>query len=72
VQWGSRSLEFAGGEGNSLFAVNDSLAFIPPGGIGIAHDLAAALVEQQQFDRAKERKDSKLIARISEPWKPSD
>jgi hypothetical protein len=47
----------AGVEGDGRFAAHDSVAFIPPRGVGIAHDFADAFVEQQRLDGAEERKD---------------
>jgi hypothetical protein len=42
-------------------------------GVGLVHDFAGAFVEQQwSIGRRNERINSKLIAWISEPWKPSD
>src|SRR5208337_3235761 len=47
----------AGVEGNRRFAVDDPVAFVPPWGVGIAHDLADVFVQQHRLYRAKERKD---------------
>src|ERR1700677_2652473 len=47
----------AGFEGNGLFLADDSVAFVPPGGIRIAHDFADASVQQQRLNRSKEGQD---------------
>ena len=44
-------------EGNGCFLAHDPVAFVPPRSIGIAHDLADAVVHQQGLYRAKEWKD---------------
>jgi hypothetical protein len=49
--------ESAGLETDREFAAQYPAALVPPGSVGIAHDLADTLVEQQRLDRAKEGKD---------------
>ena len=44
-------------EGYGCFAAHDAVALVPPRSIGIAHDLADTVVEQQRLYRAEEWKD---------------
>src|ERR1039457_3421842 len=49
--------ELASVERNGCFLAHDPVAFVPPRSIGIAHDLADAVVQQQRLYRAKKWKD---------------
>ena len=49
--------QFARVESNASFRADDPVTLVPPGRVGIAHDLAHALVEQKRLDRTKEWKD---------------
>src|SRR5580658_4248088 len=61
-----------GVEGDGRFAAEYPVAFVPPGGIGIAHDLADALVEQERLNGPEKRKDQ-LVTQSGNltQWKPS-
>src|ERR1700722_19348153 len=50
-------LEPAGVERNVLLLEHDAVAFVPPRGVGVAHDFANIFVEQQRLDGPKEWKD---------------
>ena len=49
--------QLAGVEGNTFIPLHDSIPFIPPGRIRIAHDLTDAVVQEQRLYRAKKWKD---------------
>jgi hypothetical protein len=49
--------ESAGVEVYGLFPANDPIALVPPGRVGITHDLAHAVIEQQTLNRSKEWED---------------
>src|SRR5580692_1267398 len=59
-------------EADRCFAAQDPVAPGPPGCVGITHDLADALVQQERLDGAKEGKDQLEAHRgYLLGWKPS-
>src|SRR5271163_4989261 len=47
----------SGIELDRIFATDNAVAFIPPGRVGIAHDFADALIEQERLNWSKEGED---------------